>query len=222
VAGSVDADLPHHVALRAFDEYPTVPHLVAEEAARAGFRDVELLLIDRQQVHLSSLTTNTRHAVDTTLPGDAYRRGRGHIVEEGDAHRVYVTLVDGEDRIGVLTAVVDAPSDGLLEDSHVLAAAAAGLVVSKRAYTDGFEIAPARSDGSAAEFRWSLLPPPRCRRRVRIAGMLNPHTRSRVTLDYAVNGDIAHVAMFDAVGHGLRASSQTCGRGVSQLPPLGL
>ncbi len=212
MAGSVDASVEEVVRAlleRAHELEPDqVPHLVAEEAARAGFRDVELLLIDRQQVHLSSLTTNTRHAVDATLPGDAYRRSRGHIVEEGDAHRVYVTLVDGEDRIGVLTAVVDSASEDLLEDARVLAAVAAGLVVSKRAYTDGFEIARRlEAMDLAAEFRWSLLPPlTMSTPRVRIAGMLEPaYEIAGDAFDYAVNGDIAHVAMFDAVGHGLRA-----------------
>ena len=59
-----------------------VPRLVAELAEAAGFRDVELLLIDRQQVHLSSLTTTARHAVEGRWSGDTYRRRRGHIVEE--------------------------------------------------------------------------------------------------------------------------------------------
>ena len=231
MTGSVEASVEAVVRAlleRAHELEPDqVPHLVAEEAARAGFRDVELLLVDRQQVHLSSLTTNTRYAVDTTLPGDAYRRSRGHIVEEGDAHRVYVTLVDGEDRIGVLTAVVDQASDQVLEDAHVLAAAAAGLVVSKRAYTDGFEIARRlEAMDLAAEFRWSLLPPlTMSTPRVRIAGMLEPaYEIAGDAFDYAVNGDVAHVAMFDAVGHGLRACqlANLADRGVSQLPAFGL
>ena len=59
----------------------------------------------------------------------------------------------------------------------------------------------------AAEFRWSLLPPlTMSTPRVRIAGMLEPaYEIAGDAFDYAVNGDIAHVAMFDAVGHGLRA-----------------
>ena len=115
----------------------------------------------------------------------------------------------------------------MLEDAHVLAAAAAGLVVSKRAYTDGFEIARRlEAMDLAAEFRWSLLPPlTMSTPRVRIAGMLEPaYEIAGDAFDYAVNGDVAHVAMFDAVGHGLRACqlANLAGRGVSQLPAFGL
>ena len=67
--------------------------------------------------------------------------------------------------------------------------------------------APARGDGLAAEFRWALLPPLTLwSPRVRIAGMLEPaYEIAGDAFDYAVNGDIAHVAMFDTVGHGMRA-----------------
>ena len=87
-----------------------------------------------------------------------------------------MTLVDGEDRIGVLTAVVDDATDDVLEDAQLLAAATAGLIVSKRAYTDGYEIARRlEAMDLAAEFRWSLLPPlTMWSPRVRIAGMLEP------------------------------------------------
>ena len=85
-----------------------VPRLVAELAEGAGLRDVELFLVDRRQVQLSSLTSSERYAVDGTLIGDTYRRRRHHVVEEdGGAQRVYAPLVDGEDRLGVLSALVD-------------------------------------------------------------------------------------------------------------------
>ena len=45
-------------------------------------RDVEIFLVDRQQMQLSSLTSSARHAVEGTLVGDTYRRRREHVVEE--------------------------------------------------------------------------------------------------------------------------------------------
>ena len=160
-------------------------------------------------MHLSSLTSSARHAVEGTLVGDTYRRRREHVVEEdGGAQRVYVPLVDGEDRLGVLSALVDDASAALVEDVQLLASAAAGLIVSKRHYTDGYEFARRLEPMDlAAEFRWALLPPLTLwSPRVRIAGMLEPaYEIAGDAFDYAVNGDVAHVAMFDAVGHGMRA-----------------
>ena len=172
-------------------------------------RDVEIFLVDRQQMELSSLTSSARHAVEGTLVGDTYRRRREHVVdEEGGAQRVYVPLVDGEDRLGVLTAVVDDASVALIEDVQLLASVTAGLIVSKRHYTDSYEFARRLEPMDlAAEFRWALLPPLTLwSPRVRIAGMLEPaYEIAGDAFDYAVNGNVAHVAMFDAVGHGMRA-----------------
>lgn len=185
-----------------------VPTHVADEAARAGFRDVELFLVDNQQVHLTSLTDHEQQAVDGTLAGDAYRRGRSHVVEDGDAYRVYVPLLDGEDRLGVLTTVIDDASDDRIDDVHALATVTASLLVSKDAYTDEFEIVR-RSTAMdlAAEFRWALLPPlTMTTPRVFVAGMVEPaYEIAGDAFDYAVNGDVLHFALFDAVGHGLRA-----------------
>src|SRR5262249_9636859 len=105
-----------------------VPTHVAEEAARAGFLDVELLLVDNQQVHLTSLNDQAQQSVDGTLAGDAYRRGRSHVVEEGDGYRVYVPLLDGEDRLGVLTTVIDDATDAHIDDVHTLSTVTASLM----------------------------------------------------------------------------------------------
>src|SRR4029453_18320877 len=116
---------------------------------------------DRKQMHLSSLTSSARHAVEGTLVGDTYRRRREHVVEEdGGAQRVYVPLVDGEDRLGVLSALVEDVSAALVEDVQLLASAAAGLIFTKRPYREGYVFARRREPMDlAAEFRWALLPP---------------------------------------------------------------
>jgi phosphoserine phosphatase RsbU/P len=186
-----------------------VPHLVAEQAEGAGFLDVEIYLVDHRQVQLCSTMTKSSHSVDGTLAGDTYRRKRAHVVEQdaGD-YRVWVPLIDGEDRLGVLSTTVSDDSDEVIDDVHVLAACAAGLIVSKRAYTDGYESARRLEHMDlAAEFRWTLLPPLTCwTPRVRVAGMLEPaYEIAGDAFDYALNGDTLHVAMFDAVGHGMGA-----------------
>ena len=59
-----------------------------------------------------------------------------------------------------------------------------------------------------AELQWRLLPPLTfLSPRVAVAGVLAPTTEiAGDSFDYSVNGDIAHVAIVDAMGHGLEAT----------------
>ncbi len=65
-----------------------------------------------------------------------------------------------------------------------------------------------RDTDLAAEMRWSMLPPLTFTNdRVAVAGMLEPaYEIAGDAFDYAVNGDVAHLAIVDAMGHGLEAS----------------
>jgi serine phosphatase RsbU (regulator of sigma subunit) len=185
-----------------------VPVFVAREAAAAGVRDLEIFLADHRQTSLISATRDERHAVEGSLPGDSYRRDRAHVVDDEHGARVWLPLVDGEDRLGVMTVVVDDATEAVIQDLRVLAAASAGLLVSKRAYTDCYERTRRTEPMElAAEFRWALLPPLTMKTpRINIAGMLEPaYEIAGDAFDYAVNGDVAHVALFDAVGHGMTA-----------------
>jgi len=60
----------------------------------------------------------------------------------------------------------------------------------------------------AAEMQWSLLPPLTFgTSRLVISGLLAPaYEVGGDAFDYAVNGSIAHVAVFDSMGHGLGAA----------------
>jgi hypothetical protein len=185
-----------------------VPQFVRAHGAAAGMRDVECFVVDHRQVSLCSLTTGAQHNVDGSLAGDAYRRTRSHVIDDDAGHRVWVPLMDGEDRIGVLSAIVADGSDETVTAAEMLASCAAGLIVSKRNYTDGYELVRRTEPMElAAEFRWSLLPPLTLwTPRLRIAGMLEPaYEIAGDAFDYAANGGVAHIAMFDAVGHGMRA-----------------
>lgn len=57
----------------------------------------------------------------------------------------------------------------------------------------------------AAEIQWSLLPPLSMTvPQVEVAGILEPaYDVAGDSFDYALNGDILHVAVIDAMGHGL-------------------
>jgi len=184
--------------------------VVADEAGHGGINEAEIWLVDRQQRFFANLTRAADVVpVDGSLMGDVYRRGRDHIDGEGARSRVLVPLVDGVDRLGVLTAVVDAGVAGVVAAVEALAALVAELIVTKGAYTDVIErVRRVEEMDIAAEMRWALLPPLTMRTsRVSIAGMLEPaYEVAGDTFDYAVNADRAQVAVFDAVGHGLLAA----------------
>ena len=60
----------------------------------------------------------------------------------------------------------------------------------------------------AAELRWAMVPPLSfVNDVVEVCAVLEPaYEIAGDTFDYAHNGDVTHVAVFDAVGHGLEAS----------------
>jgi serine phosphatase RsbU (regulator of sigma subunit) len=90
-----------------------------------------------------------------------------------------------------------------------MATIAAHLVVAKSAFGDKLLLTRRLRDMDlAAELRWSMLPPLTFTNdRVALAGMLEPaYEIAGDAFDYAVNGDVAHVAIIDAMGHGLEAS----------------
>jgi serine phosphatase RsbU (regulator of sigma subunit) len=90
-----------------------------------------------------------------------------------------------------------------------MASITAGLVVSKSTYGDNLVLARRTRDMDlAAEMRWSMLPPLTfINDRVAVAGMLEPaYEIAGDAFDYAVNGDMVHLAIIDAMGHGLEAS----------------
>jgi Stage II sporulation protein E (SpoIIE) len=81
--------------------------------------------------------------------------------------------------------------------------------MTKGQYTDAYFLARRRHPmGLAAEMQWQLLPPLTfVTPRVVIAGLLEPaYEVAGDAFDYALNGDTAHLAIIDPVGHDPTAS----------------
>jgi len=118
-------------------------------------------------------------------------------------------MIDGSDRVGVLGVTVAAADDVTIERVKHVASLAGTLVLSKSVYGDNLLLTRRLRDMDlAAEMRWSMLPPLTFTNdRVAIAGILEPaYEIAGDAFDYAVNGDLTHVAIVDAMGHGLEAS----------------
>jgi len=188
--------------------------LVAQEAARIGGRDVCILLQDYGQRMLRPLPGRGLMApepagIDGSIAGQAFLRMI--VVEQplADGMRLYLPLLDGCDEVGVLVLTLDAVDDDDRRLLLRLADVVAGLLVTKNNYTDQFIQARRAAPLSlAAEIQWALLPPlAMTTPQVEVAGILEPtYDVAGDSFDYAINDSMVHVAVIDAMGHGLNAA----------------
>jgi hypothetical protein len=127
--------------------------------------------------------------------------------------RLWMPLVDGTERLGVLDvalpAGMDPDSADFRENIDAVAGLLAHLVVAKTHYGDTLSRARRSQPMSpGAETLWRLLPPLTFTTdRLVLSAMLEPcYNVGGDVYDYAVDEDVARFAMFDAVGHGLAAA----------------
>ena len=156
-----------------------------------------------------ALNPFTRHpfVVASTLAGRCFQTLR--LLEADQGRRVWVPLLDGLERLGVaqfdFADVADRAED---ERLHQFGALVAEIVMVKQDYGDLFHITRRRRPMSlAAEIAWTLLPPLTFGTdRLVISCVLAPvYQVGGDSFDYAVDGDRAQFALFDAMGHGLNA-----------------
>ncbi len=189
--------------------------LIAQELGKIGARDVAVLLQDYDQMNLvpllgEGLVVGEKQPIDDSVAGIAFQTDQ--IVERpaGNVVQLYVPLLDGADRVGVLAFTLD----DLTEHDRRLARRLAGLIadmlITKSMYTDEFfQSRRGRQQMSlSAEMQWGLLPPlMMITPQVSVAGALEPaYDVAGDSFDYALNGDVLHVCMIDAMGHGLDAA----------------
>ncbi|MER5917884.1 PP2C family protein-serine/threonine phosphatase [Streptomyces sp. NPDC001982] len=188
--------------------------LIAEEIGRVGGRDVSVLLQDYEQVMLVPLP-GRRLVVYEAEPIAGSHAGRAFLeatpveVPRADGVRMYLPLLDGSDQVGVLGVTMDRVDDDDRRLLRRLAGLIADMLVTKNSYTDQFTKARRRTAMSvAAEIQWSLLPPLMMSvPQVEVAGILEPaYEVAGDSFDYALNDDILHLAVIDAMGHGLSAA----------------
>ena len=189
---------------------------VARQMATIGMVDVGIYLVDLDQRRLVPLgpaeSTPAEHLdIDATPGGRAFRTQQTvcEPAPAGAGARLWVPLIDGADRLGVLCTTVVEADDVTRDRAMHMASVTAALVVSKSSYGDNLVLARRLRDMDlAAEMRWSMLPPLTFTNdRLAVAGMLEPaYEIAGDAFDYAVNGDTAHLAIIDAMGHGLEAS----------------
>ena len=175
---------------------------------RAGVQGVVAYIVDRDQRQLTPLKGSgvDVERVDGSMAGRCYQRGETTVGESGT---VWFPMLDGTARLGVMAARLDASDPDSESRAAALASLAAYLVVAKAAAGDSISrLFNARPLSLAAEIRWAALPPLAFENhRIALGAMLQPaYEIAGDTFDYAVEGDTLHLAVFDAMGHGLTAS----------------
>jgi hypothetical protein len=195
-----------------------IPDFLAERGARLGISDLVLYLVDYDQTalvpvpRLRAPVERSVLRIDGTPGGLAFTTTSAQETDADrpDRRRLWLPLIDGTDRLGVAEMVVPAPlSRQQLTYCERYAHLAAQQVVGKGLYGDVFEKVRRRQPMNvAAELQWRMLPPlVFATHGLVVAGALEPcYTVGGDTFDYAVNGPTAHLAVFDAMGHGLAAA----------------
>lgn len=187
--------------------------LIEATAAALGASRCRIWLVDHQQRILMPLEPTEKvgaAAVERTIAGRAFTSGA--VVEvpgEAGALHLWLPLVNGIDRIGVLEVEVAGATPPTSEALRHFASLTTSQIIARGQYTDAFTVARRCQPMSlAAELQWQTLPPTSfATRDVTVAGMLEPAYRvGGDTFDYAYDDGGLQVGLFDAVGHGLGAS----------------
>jgi serine phosphatase RsbU (regulator of sigma subunit) len=189
--------------------------MIAEQAEAEGLTDVAVYLQDYDQLALLPLPTVGRERdtepIDGSAPGRAFATNAPvEVAADSGGIRVWLPMLNGTDRVGVLGVTVQHLDDDIRRLARRLAGLVAEIVVTKGQYTDlFFRVRRRRGTTLAAEMQWHLLPPLMLEtHRVGIAGIVEPaYEVGGDSFDYAMNGDILHLGIFDAMGHGLRAAT---------------
>jgi hypothetical protein len=194
--------------------------VVAEEGRTIGADMLVLYILDFEQkvlVPVPGPGANGREPlpVQGTIAGRAFVAS--DIVElerEGGGRRLWLPLLDGTDRLGVMEMAFpdrDAPlPEELVSLCERYAHLIATLVTNKDLYSDFFKrLRRRRPMTIASELLWDMLPPQvLATDAFLLAALLEPcYDNGGDAYDYAVNDDgVLHFAVFDAMGHGLAAA----------------
>jgi serine phosphatase RsbU (regulator of sigma subunit) len=201
------------------------PHELAEVAAEVaeqalGASDFVVYLANYEQTMLVPVPAprapeRAALGIDGTIAGHAFSTSAIHdsATDDPGRRRLWVPVLDGTDRMGVLELCLDAPDeqleDGILMVVERYAHAIAQAVLSKRHYGDAFEVVQRSQPMTlGAELLHTVLPPSVfATDGLVVSAMLEPaYANGGDAFDYAVNGSTAHLAVFDGMGHGLDAA----------------
>jgi serine/threonine protein phosphatase PrpC len=199
-----------------------LPELVSASGAQLGAVCAQLYVVDYDQLLLVPLVLADPAGdaaqpvppvpIEGTLAGRAYTDLAQQLSVAGDEPVLWTAMLDGTERIGVLQLIFandETLSEEMLAVCRDLAGLLAELVVTRSAYGDAVQKARRRLPMTVpAELQWRLLPPLTfiCPRATVAAVVAPTNEIAGDSFDYALNGEIFHVAIIDAMGHGMEAT----------------
>jgi hypothetical protein len=194
---------------------------VVDCAVREVGLTAEVLMVDLAQHVLTPVRPEPggEVAVSGTMAGRAYQLGEILPATDDRGRVLWVPMLDGADRAGVVRIGLDQVLDAGVEDGPLLrrwvwtlAGLVGHLVMTKVVYSD--RLRRWRSGGPLSlpsELLWQLVPPRTfATERVVVSAVLEPHDQvAGDAYDYNVEGDVMDLAVFDATGHDIRAGVTT-------------
>ncbi len=190
---------------------------IASAVRDFGATDVVIYLVDFEQQVLEPLPDRAAHAalptgeeVATSMAGRAFLTRSPVTAARDDGTRVWVPIIEGSDRTGVLAMTLPRVDESVLDDCINVGILAGYLIAAHTRCTDVYQLHRRRKAMSlAASMQWDLLPPlvlrtPRCC----VAGRLEPaYEVGGDCFDYALNGPMLDLALIDAMGHGVTSAT---------------
>lgn len=194
----------------------SIPDVVLKIAADIGATDVVVYLVDFAQSTLEPLPDRCTHAdlptsevVATTLIGRAFVDQTPQVVERPGGWRVFVPIVEGSDRTGVLALTLPQVSDGVIGRCEELGLFVGYLIAVHARTTDLYNLHRRRRSLSVgASMQWDLLPPLVLKtERLSVAGLVEPaYDVGGDCFDYSLNGQVLELGIFDPLGHGISSA----------------
>jgi serine phosphatase RsbU (regulator of sigma subunit) len=194
-----------------------VPAILAVAAHELSGTDVVVYLVDFGQTVLEPMPDLQTHAavstteeVASTMAGRAFLRQRAVTAARDDGLRVWVPIVEGSDRTGVLALTVPEEDDETLRACEELGLVAGYLIATHTRGTDLYNLYRRRKSMTlAASMQWDLLPPLVIKTgTISVAGLIEPaYEVGGDCFDYAVNGPVLDIGIVDAMGHGLTSAA---------------
>ncbi|WP_432544664.1 PP2C family protein-serine/threonine phosphatase [Kineococcus sp. SYSU DK002] len=190
-----------------------VPDAIHEAARALGWTAVLHLTDHEQRLLLPSPVTGVPPrrplAVETTLAGRCFRTMEP-LPSTSGTPGVWLPVVDGVDRLGVLEvglpAEPDLDDELFLDRCRMLSHLAGHLIAAKSPYGDGLDhFRRLRPRTVASELLHQVLPPLSfaCEGLVVSCLLLPAYDVAADAFDYGIGDDTAHFAVFDATGHDL-------------------
>ena len=189
---------------------------MTDRAVRPLGLTAEVLAVDLAQQVLTPVQPRpgVPVAVEGTVAGRAYQFGEIFSGGEGRERVLWVPMVDGADRAGVLRVGLglEADDDVLRRRCWALSGLLGHILISKVPYSERLRwLRSGASLSASADLMWQLVPPRTfADDGLVVTALLEPWDQvAGDAYDYAVNAGDAFFAVFDGAGHDLQAGHGT-------------